>query len=260
MAVTFSGKDHLLKDLRLYAGGYNLSGDALNISTLDNQEQETDMAGWSDAMHYYTITGRKNIGMSGLQVFMNPDTTGAFGRLKDSPVQALMAFLMGGAGEPVIGDPAFLLPALTLADVISFDSDRAVLSTDGRLHAAYYDAYVANPLGYVLMDGAAQSATWNANSVDYAAAQVALTSGVGSQAILFVLNASATTWTFKVQHSTDDAAWADLHTFVANGSAITAERISSSTLVNRYVRFQGTKGAPAGTTQAVCVFSRIQRP
>ena len=258
MAVTFSGKDKLLRYARLYVDGYDLSGDALSFSSLDNNEEEVPLTAWSDPTEYFTITGRKVMGISGLMVFMNPDTGRAFDQLKNTPLQRFLSFGFGGAGAPEIGDPAYLMPGLTLSDAISVDNNRVMLSVDGvRLDSARFDAYAGYPLGYVLNEASQKSDTWNGGSIDFAAAQV--TPNVGSQAILHVLEASVTTWTFKVQHSTDDSGWADLLTFTANGSAITAERQSAATLVNRFVRFQGTRVGGAGTTTVVCTFARAHR-
>ena len=50
-------------------------------------------------------------------------------------------------------------------------------------------------------------------------------------------------WTIKIEHGTDDAAWADLTTFSADGSAVTAEKQTGTGTVNQYTRAVLTKSA-----------------
>jgi hypothetical protein len=57
---------------------------------------------------------------------------------------------------------------------------------------------------------------------------------------------AADTYVVKVQHSTDNNTWADLITFVANGSALTTERqVIASGTVNKYRRVLATRTGAA---------------
>jgi len=78
-----------------------------------------------------------------------------------------------------------------------------------------------------------------------------LTSNGGSGHLNVPINTRNGTSIIKVQHSTDNSAWADLVTFATvNASTITSERIvvAPLTTVNRYLRGQWTI---AGTTGAI---------
>jgi len=66
--------------------------------------------------------------------------------------------------------------------------------------------------------------------------------------------------TFKVQHSTDNTAWADLVTFTNIGiSTVGKERIvlAAGTTVNRYLRGQWALGGASGTATFLIAFSRF---
>lgn len=85
--------------------------------------------------------------------------------------------------------------------------------------------------GVVLHGNTAETGTVNGTSVDNGAA-----STNGYAAYLHVIAANVTTVTIKVQHSTDNAIWADLATFTAV-TGLTSERLTGTGTVNRYVRF-----------------------
>lgn len=253
MAVTYSGKDKLLKWARLFVGGYDLSGDAITFSSLDNNEEEIDLTGWSDLTMAWTITGRKILGVSGLQCFMNPATGRAFDQLAGAPIFRDMLFAFGGGGEPTTGDPVFMFSAISLADAISWDNQRATINVENlRVDSTDYDALSNFPLGRLLQGNVQQSGSWNSDSIDMEADQIA--PNVGAQFQLHVLEASGTTWTFKIQDSINDSAWVDVLTFSADGSVITAERNSTNNQIDRYVRFNATAGG-AGNVTVVCSFS-----
>jgi hypothetical protein len=119
------------------------------------------------------------------------------------------------------------------------------------------DQFARNPYGYVLHGPTAEAATFNGTSVDLTGGLFSLTNG--AQAHLHILAADGVAWTLKVQHSANDSAWADLITFSANGTAITAERATASGTINRYVRMIGSKAGGTSLT-AVCTFSPVNAP
>ena len=253
MAVTFSGKDKLLHHARLYVGGYDLSGDALNFGSLENNEEEVSLTGWSNLTEYWTVSGRKTLGISGLQAFMNPDSGQAFDQLKNAPISRNMSILFGGGGAPSIGDPCFIMPALSLADAITIDSQRLLISVDSvKIDASNYDDLANFPLGRTLQEATQKNATFNSDSVDFEADQVS--PAIGCQAFIHILEASGTTWTYKIQDSINDSAWVDVLTFTSDGVSITSERASVAIQIDRYVRFQAT-AAGAGTTTVVVTFA-----
>ena len=55
------------------------------------------------------------------------------------------------------------------------------------------------------------------------------------------------TYVVKIQHSPDNSTWADLITFVSNGTSVTAERIANASgTVNKYRRVLATRTGSAG--------------
>ena len=77
MAATPSGKDKTLKCMRLHVGGYDLSGDARTFGTLDSTFWRADTTGWDESVYNFLSDGRRQVGISGLQVLMNDDTARA---------------------------------------------------------------------------------------------------------------------------------------------------------------------------------------
>ncbi len=101
--------------------------------------------------------------------------------------------------------------------------------------------------GQVLYNGTITNTT-TGTSYDNAAA-----TSTRYSAVLHVFQAVASdTYAIKVQHSTDNSTWADLVTFTANGSTITAER-KVGTAVNRYRRIVATRSGSAGNTLGLAV-------
>ena len=62
-----AGKTHLMRWMRLYAGGYDLSGDARTFGTLLNNYVDVDLTGWSDAAKNYLAGGGRATGLQGFQ-------------------------------------------------------------------------------------------------------------------------------------------------------------------------------------------------
>jgi len=112
---------------------------------------------------------------------------------------------------------------------------------DAVTFAASWQSEGQVDVGVALHDLTAETVTGDGSSVDNAAS-----SANGGVANLHVTTVSGTTpsMTVKVQHSVDNSAWVDLITFTA-ATAKTAERLTVSGTVNRYVR--GTRTI-SGTT------------
>jgi len=107
--------------------------------------------------------------------------------------------------------------------------------------------------GHALAVGTELSASGQGASVDNGAA----TTG-GYIAFLHIPQTTgaiaSNTWSFIVEHSSNDSSFSTLATFTADGSAITAERLEGSGTVNRYVRFKYTR--TAGTARPWVTFIR----
>lgn len=123
---------------------------------------------------------------------------------------------------------------------------------DAVTFAASWQSEGQVDVGVALHDLTAETATGNGASVDNTTS-----SANGGVANLHVTAASAAdSLTVKVQHSPDDAVWADLITFTA-ASASTAERIAVTGTVDRYVRATRTiSGTDPSFTYAVAFARR----
>lgn len=255
MAVSPSGKDKLLRHLRLYVGGYDLSGDSRTFGNAMGSFSEVDMTGWSELVRNYLADGWLQAGLTGYQALMNDTSGRALDQLQlsgDSQASQL-SLCFGGGGEPAVPDPAYLLPSIQLNDLQGFDGSAAVFSgVDFRPDAAQYSSNFAKSLGIVLRGPTALSATLSASSSNSADNGVSTSSGFIAH--LHILSTASGNFTFKIRHSADDSAWSDLVTFSADGSAVTAELASGAGTVNRYVAFDAAR--TAGTVTAVCAFVR----
>lgn len=246
--ATPSGKDKLLRYARIYVGGYDLSGDALTFSSLDNTFGEADTTGWSEFTRNYIRDSRRTVAIRGFQALLNDTAAGAYTRLVTSP-DAIVSLCLGGGGEPAVPDPAYLIYAAQMGDTTSFNTNIGMLTGDFLPLATQYSDNATNPLGNVLQGAVSLSATTTGLSLDNAAA----TTG-GFHAHLHVLATASGNFAITIEHSTDDAAWATLATFTSTAGAITAERQTGTGTVNQYVRSLFTR--TAGTTTAVVTFAR----
>lgn len=248
MAVTTSGKDKILRWARIYLGGYGISGAARTFSSARCEYGEADFTGWSDAVRNYLRDGHMTSGLEGFQAAMDDTaTTGAFILMKTAP-DTNLSLLFGGGGEPAVGDPAYLLPAVQLNDDASFDSNVGILSATFKPKAGTLAA-AGSPLGVVLSPEISISSTTTNGSHDNGGA----TTG-GWHAILHVTATNSGNYAFTIEHSANDSAYSTLGTFSADGSAVTSEYLSSTGTVNQYVRFVATR--TAGDTTPVVTFAR----
>lgn len=251
MAVTASGKDKLQRHMRLLVGGYDLSGDARALGSASYDPTEVDMTGWSNTVMQY-LTNIPEVVLDGFEALMNDDTGRAYDVLKTSGGAANLhevSLLFGGGGEPAIGDPAFVMGAVQLGDMVASSDGVAVVTANFRVDASSVTSF-AYPHGVVLHGNTAETATFSSTSVD-------LTNGVyslanGAQAIIHVTSAESTgTWTFTIEDSANDSTWASLVSFTVDGTSITSERVTVAGAVDRYVRLTGTNGTATSCTFAV---------
>lgn len=247
-----AGKNKLVRFMRLIFGSYNLSGDSRQFGELSNAYDAVDMHGWSDAALNYLAEGHRMTGVKGYQALMNDATLGAYTALKQtagSMNQKALSVLFGSLAEPVIGDPAYLIGAVQLADPADYDGGAVVLKCDFEADAAQANASNDNPLGVVLHPETSLAATTNGASVDNLAASAA-----GGHGNLHNTVSSGGTWAFKIQHSTDNSAWADLVSFTINGSVVNSEGVNVAGTINRYLRFVATR--TSGSVTPICTFAR----
>jgi hypothetical protein len=249
MAVqTTSGKDKILRWLRVFYGGYELSGDARTIGTMENMFGEADVTGWNEALRNFISDTRREVGISGFQCLMNDDTNKSMDLLKNPNSSNRVSILFGGGGEPTDADPAYFLPSVHVNTSTDFDSPLGVLQADFLMDAAQYDANTSNPFGIVLINKAV-----TALDVRLSHDNEGSTTN-GWHANLHITATASGNFSFIVQDSPDDAVYSELDTFTADGSAITSEHMSGSGTVDRYVRMRAE--FTAGTCTAICTFAR----
>lgn len=107
--------------------------------------------------------------------------------------------------------------------------------------------------GVSLCDLAAVSATGNGTAQDNGAS----TANGGAGTLHVTANSRNGNTTIKIQHSADNATWADLITFSVVGSTtVTSERSTASGTVNRYVRVQHTLAGSTGSITYHANFAR----
>ncbi len=233
------------KDVRVYLGGRDASGDLVSIevtAAVDTHDATTfASAGWKQF-------DPGLVGWTGkLEAFYDP-ASGGIGRQLETALGANTAGLgvlsifdgaanaVGDAG--VIGSEALFksrIQPIKVNDLIKLSGD---LDGNGRLGL----------FGHLLLPHGTQTGSFDGASFDNGAS-----SANGGRANLHVTSISGT-WTFKVQDSPDDSTWADLIAFTAF-TAIGAQSIEVTGTVDRYVRIIGTEDV-AGTVVAVGGFAR----
>lgn len=182
------------------------------------------------------------------------------GGLFDGDVNAVdeeLAALLGAATDPVVtgvrqgadavGDRAMLIQGPEVAYEVSAPND-GVVAVSGEIIAT--DGPDSGVIHHQLKS---ETGTQNSASVDNAAS-----SANGGVAHLHVTAyATFTDVQVKIQHSTDDAVWADLVTFTLT-TAVGKERVvvAKGTTVNRYVRAMISAVNGAGSLTYVAAFAR----
>lgn len=245
-----AGKNKLTRYMRIYVGGYDLSGDARTFDSLDCTYGEQDMSGWNDQVRKSLADQVLSVGIRGFQALMNDTAnSGAFTLLKTPTgvTSKQVSILFGGGAVPAAGDPSYALNGVDLQDSIALDGKAYIVRADFVPNPGYV---LGKPWGKVLMPSTSLTDTTNGTSINNGAS-----SAKGGHANLHILATASGNFEFKIQHSANNVDWATLGTvFTANGSAITSEHKAFTGTVNQYVRFVATR--TGGTCTAVCVFAR----
>ena len=243
-----TGKNKLMRWARMWVNEADLSGDARSISSMDNTMTEIDMTGWSNAVRAYMADGFRGVGLRGFQAFMNDDTGGAFEVLTPLPSTVVhVTMALGGAAEPAVGDPAYMMGAAQMGDQASFDAGAGVLTLDFLPRSGDLDD--VQPWGNVLLAKTALTVTTDGTAIDNGAL-----SSAGYAAILHIFVSDAGTWAFELEHAVTPPTYSTLGTFTADGSAITSELKEGTGTVNQHVRLVSTK--TSGTCTVACSFIR----
>jgi hypothetical protein len=253
MAVTPSGKDKLLKWMRVYMGGYDISGDLRTFGSIENGYEGADMLGVSETTRNYLAGGNLMTSITGLQILMNDTaSSGAFTLLKSAPKARKVSFHFGGGAAPAVGDPAYVLSGVHLSDAVAIDQASGVLTAPLIYDTRTYSANYTKGFGVVLRGNTSITASLgisSSTSVD----QGAQTTN-GWAAIMHVIATSSGNYSCEIQDSSDDSAFGNLGTFTADGSTLTSELLTGSGTVERYVAFKATR--TAGSFTAIVAFMR----
>jgi len=226
------------KDVRIYLGGRDASGDLMSIdisATADTHDVTTfasadwkrfdpGLLGWSGKLEGFYDPASGGIGRQ-LETALGSNTAG-LGVLSifDGDADAV-----GDTG--VLGSEAIFKARqqpVAINDMVKLSGE---LEGNGRLGL---NGKLLHPL-------AARTVTFNGSSLDNGAS-----SANGGRANIHVTSITGT-WTFKVQHSPDDSVWADLITFVAM-TAIGAQTLEVSGTIDRYTRIIGTEDVSGAAT------------
>ena len=89
MAATPSGKDKLLVWCRVIYGGYDISGDARTIGTMENMLGDADFTGMNQRLRNFTGDYVRQVGVSGLQVLMNDTAASGASTLLKNPSSSI---------------------------------------------------------------------------------------------------------------------------------------------------------------------------
>ena len=247
-----AGKNKMLRWARLYAGGYDLSGDARHaLGSLDNSFEELDYTGWSEACRNYLSGDRRTVGIRGFQAAMNDVAGRSIDVLTQTPAVVAVTLAIGDGAAPAAADLAYLMPPVQIADRASFDAGVGILTADFPFDASQYDADYDEPWGKVLMPLTALTETTSGTSVDFAVA-----GATGAVASLHITATASGNYAFIIQDSATGAFAGEettLMTFAADGSAVTSEFQTVTGAVLRYCRFQATK--TAGTVSMFCALA-----
>lgn len=257
MAATPNTGKTSARYLRLLTGGYNLSGDMRAVSRFGTSFEPVDATAWADDVMQY-LSGFGNITLEGFQsLFSNAPVgngldAGSHTVLADAGSQYTSLFI-GIRSAPAVGNPAFSAAFEQGGYMLSPGTNDALMC-DANFYTSAVLPRSTSVWGVALATGATWNATTNGASVDNGAS-----SPGGYIAFLHVTQTAGdigdNDWAFKIEHSSNDSTFTTLATFDADGSEITAERVSGSSTVNRYVRLVGTR--TAGTARVWASFIRL---
>ena len=140
-----------------------------------------------------------------------------------------------------------------LGDPSEFSVDASVTDAVGYVMTAQADESV--DMGFIVHALTAETADGNGASIDRGVGSA--TTGGGVAVMHTTAFAGFTGNVVKIQHSTDNAVWADLVTFT-NVTAISAERkfLARGTTINRYVRAVTDVTGSGSTTFLVALAPR----
>lgn len=242
------------KHTQVMIDGYDMSGDTNNIAGLTWTFETADVTAYSDGWQNSLVGGVAKVGVDGYKAWFNNYGSGVLNNgLSSASAVRVISVALGGRAAVAAGDPVFAarlqqtkysaVPAF--GEAVAVEAEFAAGAADGVFT-------VSNPWGVVLKPLALISSTTNGATIDNGAATTN-----GGAAYLHVTVAGGT-WAIAVYHSTDNFSANNvlLGTFTADGTAITAEQLTFTGTINRYVRYVATR--TSGNLTALISFTRNQ--
>ena len=231
----------------LFVQGYDLSSDASALSGVGYTNELLDTTS-IDLSATGRISGRLDSTLTVNGWFDNADDKAheAYTVSNKLPTgDRVVTYQMGIA----IGEPSYIMNAKQATYDVTNSPGNALATTATFSSTASVSGFEGSAYGVMLDAGATTyTSTTNGTTVDQSASSAA-----GSVACLqFISGASVSSLVAKVQHSSDSASWSDIITFsTISADTPTAEILSMSGTVNRYVRVQYTLSG----TNAKCQMS-----
>ena len=250
MAVTVSTGETHHRYCRVMFGGVNMSGDARTLGAIGLDYPPADATGWSDGLTN-NLLGIPTVNFGPFQARFST-TVAATGPIEPgshielSAITADIATVAIGIAEaPTIGAPAFSshFEQTSYTTAITAN-DNVMVNADWTHGVGTVGSGITGGFGQLLAVGTSVSSTTNNGSVDNggstangAIGVIHITQAVGAM--------GSTDYAMKIEHGTDDSAWATLMTFSGDGSAVTSQwdDTSATGTVNQYTRLVLTKTA-----------------
>lgn len=226
------------KSAALYVNATNLSAHA-NAFSPSKSADVHDVTNFGSS-GWHESSGGLAMAAIGVETFHDPAAAAEdiiLAALVGTDAAVVTALFDGG---DAIGDFGWLLGAASLESYEATVNVADMIKKRGQFRGSGSAgrAVLLHVLG-------AETASADAASVDNAAS-----SANGARANLHVTAINGGTWTVKVQHSVDNAVWADLITFT-NVTATTQESVAVTGTVNRYLRCSLTKSGGTSVTFAL---------
>lgn len=223
--------------------GYNLVTSKLKALRYKHEALQEGTTGLGDSWEESTPTGLSKVELAQDGAFfdttLNRIHTAMVGLSSQTPASAARVVCAAFAGNTLGNEMTGFEGAFTT----QYD----VLAEVGKLTKANVGYVVSGQLdqGVILQELATKTEDWNNTSVDDNGGSSS-SGGVGYLQVTESFGA----FTGKIQHSTDNVAWADLITFATVSAAPDAERKTVSGTVNRYLRFIGTVWGDASPSRS----------
>lgn len=234
----------------LLLDGYNILSNKATSMRHKIIALTSDTTGLGDTFEEHAPTGIRRLEVVQDGAFF--DTTALYshaafsGSVPTSAQQAVRVMCMAFSGNTIGYDFYGVSGAYSNSyEVLNEGSDLT------KVNVEYVCTGAGDANGKILQVLEAKTADWNQASVDNSASSA----NGGSGYIQCTAGSGFSNFEGKIQHSADDASWADLITFTASVADPYAERKTVTGTVNRYLRFTGNVTG-SGTITVFAGFSR----